>query len=341
MTLPPHLRTVARSHLRTPASSHLRTPAPSHLRTPAPSHLRTPAPSHLRTPAPSHRSIPAPPHLLIFLFVILASTSGSSAPPQRIVSLVPAVTEMIFTIGEGGRLVGVSNYDRFPPEVTRLARVGGLLDPDVERILALRPDLVVLYTTQNELKQRLDRVGIAYYSYEHRTLSDITATLRAVGARIGSATRADTAAAEMERQIASIRAAAARLPRPRTLLVFGRDPSSLHNIDASGGYGFLHDMLEAAGGDDVFGDIRQQSVQASTEMIIARRPDVIVELHYGEKLNPGDTERTRQAWNALGSVPAVRNHRVYVLVGDEFVVPGPRIVQATRELAHVLHPEVR
>lgn len=263
----------------------------------------------------------------------------SAAAPQRIVSLIPAVTEMLFAIGDGHRLVGVTSYDRFPPEVARITRVGGLLDPDVETILALKPDLVVVYNTQIELKQRLDRAGISSYSYEHRALPDITATLRAIGARIGSAARANAVAADMERAIGAIRAAPSRLPRPRTMLVFGRDRSSLRNIYASGGYGFLHDMLEAAGGENVFGDVKQQSVEVSTEMALARRPEVIIELWYGDSAANLDLQREPQVWNALASLPAVRNHRVYELIGDEFVIPGPRVVDATRRLAQVLHPD--
>jgi iron complex transport system substrate-binding protein len=223
--------------------------------------------------------------------------------------------------------------------VSRITRVGGLLDPDVERILALRPDLVVVYNTQVELKQRLDRAGISYYSYEHRALPDITATLRAIGARIGSADRANAAAAGMERAIAAIRSRLSRAPHPRTMLVFDRDLLSLRSIYASGGYGFLHDMLEAAGGQNVFADVKQQSVEVSTEMVLARQPDVIIELWYGDSVNSLNLQRQQQAWIALGSVPAVRNHRVYELAGDEFVVPGPRVVDATRRLARTLHPE--
>ncbi len=260
-----------------------------------------------------------------------------AAAPQRIVSLIPAVTEMIFAMHDNGRLVGVSSFDRFPPEVSRIPRVGALLDPDVERILSLRPDLVIVYNTQFELKQRLDRAGIPYYAYEHRTLADITQTIRTLGARIGSAPRAETLAAAIERGIASIQASVANRPRPRTLLVFERDRSSLRNIYATGGYGFLHDMLEAAGGDDVLGDIKQQSVQVSTEIILARRPDVIVELKYGDSVRSENIPRDMEAWNALGSVPAVRDHRVRVLVGDEFVVPGPRVVDAVGRLADALH----
>ena len=91
------------------------------------------------------------------LAIMLACHTAGAAGPQRIVSVIPAVTEMIFAMGEGGRLVGVSSFDHFPPEVSRLPRVGALLDPDTERILSLRPDLVIVYNTQTELKQRLDR----------------------------------------------------------------------------------------------------------------------------------------------------------------------------------------
>ena len=128
-------------------------------------------------------------------------------------------------------------------------------------------------------------------------------------------------------------------PRPKTMLVFGRDPQSVRNVHASGGYGFLADLLDVAGGDNVFADIRQQAVQAGTEMILTRRPDVIIELRYGESVSTTDLPRELAAWNTLASVPAVKNHLVHVLVGDEFVVPGPRIVLAAERFARTLHPE--
>ena len=261
----------------------------------------------------------------IFALVSAAET------PRRIVSLIPAVTEMIFAMGDGARLVGVSNYDRFPPEVERIKKVGGLLDPDVEGILALKPDLVIVYATQKELIQRLDRAHIPYFNYEHRALPDIMTTIRAVGARIGSAARADAVASEMERSLAAIRAATSALPHPTTMLVFGRDPLTLRNVYASGGYGFLHDMLEIAGGRNVFADVKRQSVQASTEMILTRRPDVIIELQYGDSAKPSTCRGSSRPGTRCASVPAVKNHRVTILVGDEFVVPGPRVVARRHE----------
>ncbi len=152
-------------------------------------------------------------------------------------------------MGAADRLAGVGSYDRFPPEVERLPRVGGLLDPSVERILSLKPDLVIVYDTQAELKDQLARAGIPIFRYAHRGLSDITETMRALGVRVGAASAADAAATRIEQQLAAIKARAAERPRPKTLLVFGREPGSLRQVVASGGYGFLHDVLEIAGGD--------------------------------------------------------------------------------------------
>jgi len=281
-------------------------------------------------------------YVLAILLLTAAAMGRPQTParPQRIVSLIPAVTEMIYAMGDGSRVAAVSNFDHFPADVDRLPRVGGLLDPSVERILAIKPDLVIVYATQKELIERLDRAGIPYFSYQHRALADIMTTIRAVGARIGSAARGDAVAAEMDRTLAGIRAKTANLAHPATLLVFERDPGSLRNVYASGGYGFLHDMLEIAGGRNVFAGMKQQAVQASTEMLLTSKPDVIVELRYGDSLKNADIARELRAWDALASIPAVRTHRVSVLTGDEFVVPGPRVVEATLKLARVIHPDV-
>jgi len=255
----------------------------------------------------------------------------------RVISLIPATTEMLFAMGAGNKLVAAGSYDRYPPEVERLPKVGALLDPNVERILTLKPDLVVLYGTQTELKKRLERANIPYYTYVHKGLPDISQTIRSLGARVGVAHQARTLADSIEGRLARIRSAVAALPRPKTLLVFGRDRGSLRNIDASGGVGFLHDMLEAAGGADVLSDVSRQSVMMTTEMVLARAPEVILELRYGPP-DAGSAEDLRQ-WNALAAVPAVKSGRIHQLRGEEYVVPGPRVVTAVEQMARTLHPE--
>jgi iron complex transport system substrate-binding protein len=111
---------------------------------------------------------------------------------------------------------------------------------------------------------------------------------------------------------------------------------ALRSVYVSGGVGFLHDLLELAGGENVFAGIGRESAQISTETIIASAPDAIIELRYGAPLTPAQLAAERAVWNMLETVPAVRTGRVHLLVGDEFVVPGPRVVQAARRLAEVL-----
>ena len=277
--------------------------------------------------------------VLVILAAPMPVRTGAAGEARRIISLVPAATEMLFVMGAGDRLAGVSSYDRFPPDVARLPKVGGLLDPDVERVMSLKPDLVIVYDTQTDLKRQLERARIPIFPYIHRGLPDITETIRALGERIGMKAAATAAAARIEQQLAAIRARVAGRPRPKTLLVFGRESGTLRRIDASGGYGFLHDVLELAGGSDVLGDLQKQSVDMSTEMILARAPEVILELHDGVSLKPERFDAERRVWSALASVPAVKNNRVFLLAGDEFVVPGPRIVIAADRFARTLHPE--
>jgi iron complex transport system substrate-binding protein len=263
----------------------------------------------------------------------------AQAPPQRIVSLVPAVTEMLFAIGAGGRVVGVSSFDRHPPEVETRVRVGALVDPDLERILSLRPDLVVVYATQDELRAQLGRAGIASFVYQHRGLSDISTTMRELARVTGNTTEGTRAAAALDEAVERVRRTVASRPRPRTLLVFGRDPAALRNVYASGGVGFLHDALVAAGGRNVFEGVDRESVQASTEIILAKAPEVIVELRATALSDPGAAGESRAAWRRLPAVPAVRAGRIHVLRGDHLVSPGPRFARAVEELARALHPE--
>ena len=240
-------------------------------------------------------------------------------------------------MGAGPRVAAVSSYDRFPPEVERLPRVGALVDPDVERILSLRPDLVVAYASQRDLLAQLERASIPVYAYRHGSLADITSGMRDLGTRIGVPAEAERAAAELERGLAEVRASVAGKARPRTLLVIGREPQSLRAVSVSGGFGFLHDLLDLAGGDNVFGDVKRESMMVATETILAKQPEVILELHYSDSASRETEARERDAWTLLPGVPAVRNGRVRLLYGGELVVPGPRVVLTARAFARALH----
>jgi iron complex transport system substrate-binding protein len=256
--------------------------------------------------------------------------------PRRIVSFIPAVTEMLFALGAGDRVVAVGSFDRYPPEIETLPRVGALLDPDLERILSLRPDLVTVYGSQTDLRAQLERAQVPLFVYSHAELSDVTTTILDLGGRVGRPERARELTAGIERALRDVRQRVASRQRPRTLIVFGRESLSLRGIYASGGYGFVHDMVTAAGGDNVFADLKQQAVQATAELIIARRPEVILELR-AEPLTPDQQARELAAWKQLSAVPAVRDGRVHIIADPRVVVPGPRVGEGVALLAGAIH----
>lgn len=270
--------------------------------------------------------------------LLLGAIVSAQSPPKRIVSLVPALTEMLYAIGAGSQVIAVSSYDEYPPEVKSLPRVGALLDPDTERIIVLKPDLVITYGSQVDLQAQMKRAGIPSFDYRHGGLGHILTTMKELGARTGRTPEAEKAVAAIEARLAAVRASVEGKRRPRTLLVFSREPKTLRNMYVSGGRGFLHDMLEIAGGEDVFNDIDKESVQVSTETILARAPEVIIELR-PEEIPAGQPMRDELAsWGRLASVPAVRNQKVIFISGHAVTVPGPRVAEGVERMAKALHP---
>jgi iron complex transport system substrate-binding protein len=260
-------------------------------------------------------------------------------PATRIISLVPALTEMLFAIGAGPQVIAVSSYDDFPPDTQKLPRVGALLDPDIERIFRLKPDLVLTYGSQGSLETQLERAAIRIYSYRHGGVDALLETMRELGGVTGRRAEAERKATEIESQLDEVRRRVRGRPRPRVLLVFGHQPRSLQQLYVSGGAGFLHELLEIAGGTDVFADVRRESVQPSHEVLITRSPDVIVDLHATRPVSGDDAVSERAVWSPLGSIPAVQNGRIHFLNGDYLVIPGPRVGLAAEAFARAIHPE--
>ena len=271
--------------------------------------------------------------------IIDGGTKAQTVPSQRIVSLVPALTEILFSIGAGHQVIAVSSFDDYPQEVLSLPRVGALLDPDTERILSLRPDLVVIYGSQDTLKDQLHRAGIKTFNYFHTNLEDIRRVFLQLGSLTGHKAEAIAQASALESKLASIRARVSGLPRPRTLLLIGHEPQSLRNMDASGGLGFLHDLLDVAGGTNIFADVKQEAVRVSTEMLLSRNPEVVIDLHYQITGNTTKPVTEQTIWKRLPSIPAVSTGRIYKLYGDYLVVPGPRMGEAAEMLGRALHPK--
>ena len=277
--------------------------------------------------------------ILVLTFLTAAGRVAAQQQPQRIVSIVPALTEALFAMGAGDQVVGVGSFDTHPQDIGTRPRVGGLLDPDMEQIFALRPDLVLLYGSQRSQAEQLARAGIQVLPYTHGGIDDTLSVISRLGMQIKRPNDAKRLIHSMQTKLDNVRTRVARREHPSVLLVFGREPGALRNIYASGGTGFLHDMLEAAGGRNVFAHIARESLQVTSEAILASAPDVVVELTYDDRMTPETRVAEVAVWNRLSAVPAVRNQQVHLLLGSHFVQPGPRLAEATAAIARALHPE--
>lgn len=267
--------------------------------------------------------------------VAVAVRQTASARQARVVSVVPAITEMLYAMGAADTVAGVSNYDRFPDDVLRKPRVGALLDPNLEAMLALRPTLAVVHASQVDLQRQLSRSGIALMLYRHTGLAGIPGHAREIGERIGRPEAGRELAARIEGTVAAASRAYADRPRPRTLLVIGREPGSLRNVLASGGIGFLHDMLVAAGAHNLLADVTRENVPMSVELLIARDPDVIIEIDGGATSQP--TRALEQDWQQLPPRAAGPPRRIVVVRDPALVIPGPRVAEAIGRLGRAVH----
>lgn len=254
-----------------------------------------------------------------------------SPDPQRIISLAPNVTEILFSLGLGDRVVGVTSYCDFPEAAKAREKVGDTLHPNLERIIALKPDLVVVSTSSQleNLTRKLDQLSIPVYVTNPRAAREVIVSIRRLGEATGATARAAQLAGEMESRISAVEARVKDLPRPRVFYVLQTGP-----LITAGRNTFINDLINIAGGKSISGDETADYPQFSQETVIARAPEIIVapSSHGTELVNESELRR------GFATTPAIRSNRIVWINPDMVDRPGPRIVEGLEQLARGLHP---
>ncbi len=263
----------------------------------------------------------------------LLSLAAAFAQPARIVSTSPSITESLFALGLGDRVVGVSSYCRYPPAVLKLAKIGSFIKPDAEKIALLRPDLVVVQKAKSAqpLPGRLAALGIKYLEVEPGSLADVYSTIQDIGRATGVPDRAQRVIADIRKRLDAIHAEASNRSRPTVLLIVGRDPGLLSNLIGVGPGAYLDELIEIAGGRNVLADSKVAYPRISMETVVRTDPEVILDAGaMGTTQNDGTKgeNELKQPWLLHRELRAVRNGLVFGLTSEALVVPGPRVVDA-------------
>lgn len=254
------------------------------------------------------------------------------APPGRIISLVPSVTESIYALGGEARLVGVTDFCDWPPEAKKKPRVGGMVAPSLEIVVALRPDLVVATREGNsrETFDQLGRLGIPVFVVEPHRLSDVLTVIAQLGELTGRQAAVGPLVEGLKRRVKAVQDAVRPYPRPKVLYVLWPDP-----LIVPGRRGLVSELIELAGGASVTAQEPGAYPRFSLEAVAARAPEVIILARHGGDAAPV----ARAPWERLTALPAVRAGRVYSLDGNYLHRYGPRVVDGLELLARVIHPE--
>jgi len=274
--------------------------------------------------------------ILVFLLILCLPLAGA---PQRIVSTAPSITEMLFALGLGDRVVGVTNYCQYPPEVSTRPRIGTYLQPNVERILELRPDLVIIPKTPLHTRTQYDAVKLKTLEVKYDSIADIEHSIRDISVAAGvpeSGTRLNQKIRD------GLQAVAARAPikRPSVLFIVGRTPGALDGLVTVGTNSYLDEVIKISGGKNIFEGTSQSYFRISMEEVLSRGPEIIIDMgDMGEArpVTPEYRQSVLKLWSRFPSIPAVRSVQVHPVSSPVFVVHGPRVVELAEILSKLIH----
>jgi len=264
---------------------------------------------------------------------------AAAEPVKRVVSTAPSFTETLYALGAGDRVVAVSTYCHFPAEVNKLPRVGSYLQPNVEAIARLKPDLVLVHAEQRQQLAQLAGLGISTLALRNTTLEETLRSATQIGEAIGMAREGARLERTLREKLSAIEKRNAG-KKPRTLLfIVGRTPGRLDGMIAVGRGSFLNEVIRIAGGRNVLFDSTVAYPRISLEAVIRLDPDVIVDM--GDMAaTTGVTEEHKRSvvelWRARKGIRAAAEHRVFAVAADIFVVPGPRVTEAAEAFAAMM-----
>jgi iron complex transport system substrate-binding protein len=271
-----------------------------------------------------------------------AENSSANYTYKRIVSLSPSTTETLFALGLGEKVVGVTSFCNYPPEVKGKARVGGYFNPNYEAMAALEPDLVIILPEQENVKNFLDELGLKHLTVNNKTIPDILSAIKTIGKECDVEKRANELIATINSRIIKIQEKTINLPRPAVLISIGRTmgSGSLKDVYIAGKNTYYDELINYAGGRNAYENENIAYPMLSAEGIIHINPEIIIDMVADLSSNGLTEAMVRKEWQSVSSVDAMKNNRLFVFSHDYILIPGPRFILLLEDIARTVHPEI-
>jgi iron complex transport system substrate-binding protein len=276
---------------------------------------------------------------LLFLFLnwnaIALAKQNTNA--QRIVSLSPSITEILFAIGAGDQVAAVTDYCTYPNEALKKPKVGGMLNSSAEAIIALKPDLMIFQPGKSNVKQLAKKLDIEYMEASFQDLKSIYQSIQDIGIAIGKGKEAKKLISDIKSKLESYQIRLKNVKPKSTLLILGDSQDPLRDLYAVGKNTFLDELLTLSGGENVLDATLSEYPKISREFIISRSPEAVIIAGPNSEITEKEFSSNLNAWRVLGSVRAVQNRNIHIVSADYILIPGPRLVNIVEKFYQALH----
>ncbi len=257
---------------------------------------------------------------------------------RRIISLSPHMTEILYALGQEKRLVGVTDYCQYPPQAKAKEHIGGFLNPNLEKIIALHPDLLLGVPANADLARKLAAENLPVVMLPNDQLKDIFFTIDSLGRLLGCASRAHQLHQSIRDSLLFYQRKAQALNHGvlRAMLVIGRDPGTTTHLTVVGPHTFIDSLWNFMGGVNVFSDLPAKYAQVNRENVLLKQPQLIIEFKFNQPWDAQKDSLNKKEWQNLGHIPAVQMGNIFVLTGNYTLIPGPRVYLLAKDFYRVI-----
>ena len=283
---------------------------------------------------------------ILFLTVLFASSSTLWAEntkvniANRIISTSPAITETLFELGLRDRVIAVSDFCQYPEEACKLPSIGGMLNPNMEKVVFLTPDLIIHQPGNQRLRNNAKSVGIKMLELRMGNLEEIFESIKKLGVVLNCQEQANKLTLQLTKGIDFYQERLKDLPRKEVLLLLGDSSDPARDLYAAGPGTFLNELLNLSGGKNIIGISPSRYPKLSKEYIIEKSPEIIIEASPKSNLSQQEIDIRIKEWNRFPTIEAVKKRQIYFIGADYILIPGPRLIKIIEQFSKAIHPNL-